>query len=354
MKRRSLLWPVAAIYAVAVAVLGQGVSFLAREAPEIIRNERRRVVNEYRQCALELKEQRAGRKPVRPDREWKTVGKMAPGRWGFVDRGATVLVWFRIGDEAWSMECERIAETDYRRILYWGGGAFLLLFLGLAWFGASTLASHAQNRDNYLAAAAHDLMTPLAELQVLIGMDDASARLVVERMTKIVDSIGDFIMLGDRRPVKKDFDLVAAWREAYRLFAEDFEDEASGPIALEAPESLTVTADETMTVQILWNLIGNELKYSAGHGPISARISSGTGGAVVEIVDSGPGMSAKERRHAFDRHYRAKTILKCGKGGFGLGLCTAREFARRQGGDLKVLSEGSGSRFIFTVRESIT
>jgi signal transduction histidine kinase len=41
-------------------------------------------------------------------------------------------------------------------------------------------------------------------------------------------------------------------------------------------------------------------------------------------------------RRAFDRYYRAKTVLESGKGGFGIGLCTAREFARAMGGDLSV------------------
>ena len=41
-------------------------------------------------------------------------------------------------------------------------------------------------------------------------------------------------------------------------------------------------------------------------------------------------------RKAFDRYYRARTALTSGKGGFGIGLCTARAFARAMGGDLSV------------------
>ena len=47
-------------------------------------------------------------------------------------------------------------------------------------------------------------------------------------------------------------------------------------------------------------------------------------------------MSPSEMRRAFDRYYRAKTVLVSGKGGFGIGLCTAREFAEAMGGSLTV------------------
>ena len=59
-------------------------------------------------------------------------------------------------------------------------------------------------------------------------------------------------------------------------------------------------------------------------------------------------MTPGEMRQAFDRYYRAKTVLKSGKGGFGIGLCTAREFARAMGGDLVV--EGNAPKgCVFTL-----
>ena len=48
-------------------------------------------------------------------------------------------------------------------------------------------------------------------------------------------------------------------------------------------------------------------------------------------------MTSGQMRKAFDRYYRAQTVLQSGKGGFGIGLCTAREFARAMGGDLTEL-----------------
>ena len=58
--------------------------------------------------------------------------------------------------------------------------------------------------------------------------------------------------------------------------------------------------------------------------------------AFADFIDEGQGMTARQMKKAFSRYYRARTVLESGKGGFGIGLCTAREFARAMGGDLTV------------------
>ena len=76
--------------------------------------------------------------------------------------------------------------------------------------------------------------------------------------------------------------------------------------------------------------------------------SAGGGMVHAAFVDEGQGMTQSQMRRAFDRYYRAKTVLEAGKGGFGIGLCTAREFARAMGGDLVV--EGNAPKgCVFTL-----
>jgi signal transduction histidine kinase len=100
--------------------------------------------------------------------------------------------------------------------------------------------------------------------------------------------------------------------------------------------TFSALADETMTLQILWNLFGNDLKYAAPYGKVSVRFAQEGQFVKVDFVDEGQGMTPRQMGRAFDRYYRAQTVLESGKGGFGIGLCTAREFARQMGGDLSV------------------
>ena len=104
-----------------------------------------------------------------------------------------------------------------------------------------------------------------------------------------------------------------------------------------------------MTVQTIWNLLGNDLKYAAPYGRVEAVFSKEGSFAVLRLKDLGKGMTRREMSKAFDRYYRAKTVLESGKGGFGIGLCTAREFARAMGGSLSVAAnEPNGC--VFTLR----
>ena len=134
-------------------------------------------------------------------------------------------------------------------------------------------------------------------------------------------------------------DIVALCREAYQLFTADYADSESGDVTFHCTTSdydFSVMADEAMTLQILWNLFGNDLKYAAPYGKVTVRFAQEAGVVRVEFVDEGQGMTPQQMKKAFDRYYRAKTVLESGKGGFGIGLCTAREFARAMGGDLTV------------------
>ena len=135
------------------------------------------------------------------------------------------------------------------------------------------------------------------------------------------------------------------------MFAEDYRDIFDGSdveIALEG--NVRAFADETMVLQILWNLFGNDLKYAAPHGRVAVRLFRRGSFAVAEFSDEGQGMTRRQMRRAFDRYYRAKTALESGKGGFGIGLCTSRDFARAMGGDLTVRrNEPKGCIFELTL-----
>jgi signal transduction histidine kinase len=188
-------------------------------------------------------------------------------------------------------------------------------------------------------------------MRYLIGRSDDDARQLNERLLRLVTNIKDFLKLGGRRvaPQISLFPAGRAFAEAYRIFAADYEDERSGPVRVEGDPALPVAADETLVVQILWNLLGNELKYAAPYGRVTVSFRREGAAVLVDFIDEGPGMTRRQRRKAFDRYYRAQTALVSGKGGFGIGLCTAREFARRMGGDLTVAA-GVPKGCVFTLR----
>ena len=357
-----LLRSVAALSLPTVVVVALSVYFFVDRVPEIEKTEKNRVKAEYREVALELRQNPDDGRYMREEslqEGWKgsVAGKMSPGKWGYVpiDLKGFAWVWYDGGKGVVYTQTPLVRERDYRTMFLLFGSFFLLVLFGMTVVGIRYFVEYIRTRDDFLAATAHDLTTPLVGMRYSIGRNDEEAKVLNERMIRLVANIKDFLRLGGKRPKpqREEVDLVKCYKEAYALFREDVRDVTGGsdiPVEMgtdptEPLENGTFAGpvpnfvamgDETLVVQILWNLIGNDLKYALPFGPVRVRFFREGGFACVEFADEGKGMSKREMARAFDRYYRAKTVLESGKGGFGIGLCTAREFARAMGGDLSV------------------
>ena len=335
-----LFWNGILISLPAVMLVGAVAYFLVDKVPEFERNEQRRIQQEYREKAVEARE--AGRGVAfdfaKSGYVKKSSWSIKKEPWG---RGRD-FVWYFKGGKAYRLQVEPVEGFDFRTVFYPIGVLVSLLFIAMTAFGVRYFWKFVKSRDDFLAATAHDLTTPLVGMRMMIGRADDEAKRLNERMLLIVGNIKDFLKLGGRRrqPELKPVDIVALTKEAYELFAADYADSEGDEVVFDSSRlqsgAVGVLADETMTLQILWNLFGNDLKYAAPYGKVTVRFVQESGLVRVEFVDEGQGMTPRQMKRAFDRYYRAKTVLESGKGGFGIGLCTAREFARAMGGDLTV------------------
>jgi len=324
----------------ALALCALGVFFLVDKVPKLARAQKSAVTRQYREIAESvLRDPSVATSHGPRQKGWRQTSRLEGGiPWGHVTCAEGELVW--VGARADDVACvvAPVPEmSDIARWLLFGVPAVLALFVAMTGAGVWFFVRHARERDDFLAATAHDLTTPLVAMRRLIGQDDDYARTLNERMLRLVRNVTDFLRLGGRRPPERErFPLAGAFYEAYHVFADDFAEEPSGEVRVEGDVGAEVEADRMLTVQMLWNLIGNELKYAAPHGRVRACIRREGRRVSLAISDEGPGMTAGQMRRAFDRYYRARTALVSGKGGFGIGLCTAREFARSMGGDLSV------------------
>ena len=340
MKNARLFWNSVLISLPAVMLVAAVVYFLADKVPEFERNEEKRVQQEYREKAIEAKESGLGEAFDFEKSGLKRRGSIGSPRESWGCDGD--LVWYFKDGKAYRLHVEPVERFDFRTTFYPIGALVALLFVAMTVFGVRYFWKFVKGRDDFLAATAHDLTTPLVGMRMMIGRADDEAKRLNERMILIVNNIKDFLKLGGKRrkPELKPVDIVALAKEAYQLFAADYEDSESGAVAFDCSRlqsaAVEVLADETMTLQILWNLFGNDLKYAAPYGKVAVRFVQEGGFVRIEFVDEGQGMTPRQMKRAFDRYYRAKTVLESGKGGFGIGLCTAREFARAMGGDLTV------------------
>ena len=222
-------------------------------------------------------------------------------------------------------------------------------------------------RDAFLAAAAHDLRTPLAAVTGFVQMLRRQAdrgQLVLDerqrgaldqiettgrRMRRLVDQLVDVarLQMGQalelaRRPT----DLVALAR---RVAAEHRLSGDRHTITVETAEPRLVGDWDTARLErVLDNLLGNAVKYSPAGGEVRLSLRRGPGGwAVVAVTDPGVGIPAAELPHVFERFRRASNTA--GVVGTGIGLASVRQIVDEHRGAVEATSaEGVGSTF--TVR----
>ncbi|HYN14083.1 MAG TPA: HAMP domain-containing sensor histidine kinase [Burkholderiales bacterium] len=113
---------------------------------------------------------------------------------------------------------------------------------------------------------------------------------------------------------------------------------------------VSVDADPEKLHSVLDNLIGNAVKFTPAGGSIEVAVRSSGDEAVIDVIDSGPGVPAEERESIFDSFFRGRAKASGRVEGSGLGLAIAREFTEAHGGRISVVSErAAGGHFRVTL-----
>jgi signal transduction histidine kinase len=139
--------------------------------------------------------------------------------------------------------------------------------------------------------------------------------------------------------------LARAEVAGINLLVEEAEPLVARPSAL--PSGLTVEADPVRLRQVLANLVENAILHTGAGGSVilGARPEPG-GGALLEVRDTGEGISPEALPHIFDRFHRSAD-----SGGSGLGLAIARSLVEAHGGAIEASSPGvAGRGSVFRVR----
>jgi signal transduction histidine kinase len=229
------------------------------------------------------------------------------------------------------------------------------------------LASEQKVRQ-FAADASHELRTPLttirgyAELyrQGALGPDrlpDAMRRIEQEsdRMSRLVAELLELARLDRISSLDlTETDLAQLVQDAA---ADARAVEPGRPVYAEAPPHLLAVVDEPRIRQVLANLLGNVREHTPPDTPVAVRLAEAGQGVVLEVADSGPGMSAEHAARAFDRFHRGSTDYGSAadgyggaspngnRGGSGLGLSIVQAIARAHGGDAAIESApGRGTR----------
>jgi signal transduction histidine kinase len=221
---------------------------------------------------------------------------------------------------------------------------------------AATQAARA--RDDVLAVVSHDLRGPLhaiglacealrdevrGDAERYIGAIERASQRAERLIADLLEA--STIENGALTLARAAVDASAIVRQA----AADHElqvKETGGKITAKLPTGSTlVSADRDRVLQVLGNLIGNALKHARGS-PIEISLERNASDAIIAVRDTGPGITAAELPHVFDRYWHGRTK----KAGAGLGLAIAKGIVDAHGGRIAVASkQGAGTEFSFTL-----
>ena len=111
-------------------------------------------------------------------------------------------------------------------------------------------------------------------------------------------------------------------------------------------ENSIVEVDEVHFTNVLFNLIDNAIKYSAGRPDICISTADAPNGLSVSISDNGVGISKADQKRIFDQFFRVSTGNVHNVKGFGLGLSYVKNVVSAHNGKIEIESEqGQGAKF---------
>jgi PAS domain S-box-containing protein len=216
-------------------------------------------------------------------------------------------------------------------------------------------------KDELLATVSHELRTPLTSILGYLELvlddagtltDDQARHLEVigrnaERLLALVSDLL-FVAHAQAGSVEIEHDVVALCDivEHSVVAAQPLAARRSVELSLRSAVGVAVLGDAHRLGQVVDNLLSNAVKFTPAGGAVVVRLSTDYERAVVEVADTGPGMSSDDLDALFVRFYRTEAARKSAVPGTGLGLSIVKAIVEAHGGEIAVdTAEGEGTTF---------
>ena len=222
-----------------------------------------------------------------------------------------------------------------------------------------------QRKTEFLATLAHELRNPLAPLSTALSLlarkkptADESGKYYelmgrqVDHMVRLVNDLMEVSRITrgkielQMRPVLLD----AVIDDAIEL-SRPLVERAGHTLSVElGDEPLVMRGDAVRLTQVFSNLLNNAAKYTPPGGHIKVLARQLDRHAVVEVRDTGTGLSPDMLKSIFDMFVQVSGTSRAAQGGLGIGLTLVKSLVELHGGSVEAASTGLGEGATFTVR----
>jgi two-component system, OmpR family, sensor histidine kinase BaeS len=226
---------------------------------------------------------------------------------------------------------------------------------------AETLEQQEGQRREFIVNAAHELSTPLTNLQgYLEALRDGvippssaqfqSLHEEVDRLVRLSQSLNTLAQdssAGGERALET-IDLVPAVRSAVELARPSFDGKAIR-VQLQVPERLAARAEPDQLAQVLANLLQNASRYTPDGGLVTVAAEARRTDVLVSVSNTGDGIPQDDLPHLFERFYRVEKSRDRASGGAGIGLAIVKQLVEATGGRVGAESQAGLTRFWFSL-----
>ncbi|HEY2717799.1 MAG TPA: HAMP domain-containing sensor histidine kinase [Solirubrobacterales bacterium] len=217
-------------------------------------------------------------------------------------------------------------------------------------------------RRALVAAASHDLRTPLASLRLLVdaiedgvatGTDRdrylAEIRTHVRVLSDLIDDLFELsrIEAGDISWSLRQVELGELIGETVAAMRAPAEERGVHLAAELPPPGVRAEADAEKVQRVLFNLIQNAIRHTPADGSVTVRARPDGDAVEVEVADDGEGIPAGDGERVFEAFYRGDESR--GEDGAGLGLAISRAIVEAHGGRIWLEDGMPGTRVRFTL-----
>ncbi|CAH0355692.1 ATP-binding protein [Aquabacterium sp. CECT 9606] len=218
-----------------------------------------------------------------------------------------------------------------------------------------------QAKSRYISTISHELRTPLNSILGYAQLLDEDQRLpeharhgveVIKRggdhLLSLIEGTLDIARIesGKLTLDVKPMRLFESLQQIINMLQpQALSKGLSFEVELDAALPEVVRADERRVRQILFNVLGNAVKFTS-QGGVKFRVSYAREIALVEVIDTGPGIPIDELERVFEPFARGSSVAGSSVAGTGLGLTISKMLTDLMGGEMKVSSvEGQGTVF---------
>lgn len=231
------------------------------------------------------------------------------------------------------------------------------------------LESEVSKTDTYrrdlMANVSHDLKTPLTMIKAYAEMirdisykDDIKRNqhlnVIIDEADRLNVLVNDILELSKLQShvgelTIKEFDLVSLINDILKRY-DIIKETENYDLVFESPKKVIIRADQKRLSQVLYNLINNAINYTGDDKKVTIKISSNKNNYLVEIIDTGKGISDEDLPNIWTKYYKKDKNHRRNIIGTGLGLSIVKNILEEHNFEYGVKSlKDKGSTFYFII-----